>query len=70
MNRMFWLGIAVVFTPWGLAQETPLTPPAPTQTPPPAQTDAAQSDENKNRQTYKPSEEISEDLSVSFPVDI
>ena len=68
---------------WSLAQEEPeaaQTPPEQTQTvsdeatattePSPAQDPAAGDDEELSPFDYRASEQISEDLSVSFPVDI
>jgi hypothetical protein len=46
-------------------QQSPTPATVPAATPPPAPATAAKSPE-----TFTPSEEISEDLSVSFPVDI
>ena len=70
---LLWLGgmaLADEPTPQPAATEPPPEQPAtpatePAATPPPAPTAAA-----KSPDTFTPSEEISEDLSVSFPVDI
>lgn len=74
----FTLGVTI-FTNSARAQENkdqaakPAESEADTKTVPPPQTSTNQkskSDRDKAREVFKPSEEISEDFAVSFPVDI